>query len=80
MAAVPAVASDILWEREPGAAGFHHVDAKLSLTGLHWVPAGQTVTAALQCSADGDWSSPAVKLDDIKLTAAEVGGYTVKVD
>jgi hypothetical protein len=54
--------------------------AALSLTGLHWVPAGQAVTAALQCRADGDWSSPGVNLWDVKLTAAEVGGYTVKVD
>jgi hypothetical protein len=54
--------------------------AAISLTGLYWVPAGEAHTAALQCSADGDWSSPGVKVGDIKLTAAEVDGYTVKVD
>jgi hypothetical protein len=54
--------------------------AAISLTGLYWVPAGEAHTAALQCRADGDWSSPGVKVGDIKLAAAEVGGYTVKVD
>ena len=50
--------------------------ASLGLMGLAYVPAGQTDKLHLQCKDDGGIGGDLTTLNNIKLIAQQVGGYT----